>query len=640
VNEPLLKNRLISAKADVTGVNVTVHLPNKNTDVEIPEVVGKARELAKKMEVKYPNIKIYLTGIVMMNNAFPEASNKDMATLIPMLFLIVILFLWALLRSISAVLATVVVFICSIVSAMGVAGWLGITLSPASASAPIIILTLAVADSVHLISYFFQQLRKPDTTKLNALLDSLKVNFLPIFLTSITTVFGFLSMNFSDSPPFRDLGNVTAVGVGLAFIFSITMLPALLMLLPVKAPQRGITVNNAIMGNLANFVTKNKSRLLWSITAVFMVLLVCGSQNELDDNFVKYFDKSIPVRVSTDFTNDHLTGVSLFEYNFNTAVEGGVSDPTFMKKIDQFVTWYRQQPEVQNVASVTDIVKRLNKNMHADDEKWYRIPSDHKLIAQYLLLYEMSLPFGLDLNNQINLDKSATRVTVTLHTISNKKMLALEERAQAWLRINEVQSMHPHGVGWAIMFAHISMKNIKSMLTGTTLALVLISLFLIFALRSFKYGVLSLIPNLMPAAITFGIWGLAVGRIGLAASIVTAVTLGIIVDDTIHFMSKYMRARRQLAMNSVDAVRYAFENVGLAIITTSIVLFAGFIVLSFSTFAVNSTLGLLVAITIVVALLLDILLLPSLLLTVDKAVKTTEEIPAGVSLATASEDNR
>jgi predicted RND superfamily exporter protein len=270
---------------------------------------------------------------------------------------------------------------------------------------------------------------------------------------------------------------------------------------------------------------------------------------------------------------------------------------------------------VIHVNTITDTLKRLNKNLHEDADEWYRVPQQRDLAAQYLLLYEMSLPYGLDLNDQINIDKSATRFIVTTESLSTKDTLEMVERAREWIRANGLnRSGDVKGSSPNIMFAHITGRNIKSMLVGTTAALVLISLILIVALRSLKLGLISMVPNLVPAALAFGLWGIVVGQIGLAISVVSAMSLGIIVDDTVHFLTKYERARREQGMDAQDAVRYAFSTVGMALWVTSLVLVAGFLVLSQSAFQVNSGMGLLTAIVIMFALIADFLFLPPLLI--------------------------
>ena len=239
--------------------------------------------------------------------------------------------------------------------------------------------------------------------------------------------------------------------------------------------------------------------------------------------------------------------------------------------MERFAEWFRAQENVLHVTTLTDIMRRLNMNMHGDDPDWYRLPEERELAAQYLLLYEMSLPYGLDLNNQIDISKSATKMTVFLESLSSNELLAMEGRAQQWLADN-APHMQSGGASPSVMFAYIGQRNIRSMLVGTSIALVLISLILVFALRSLKIGLLSLIPNMAPAAMGFGLWGLLYGQVGLGLSIVAGLTLGIVVDDTVHFLSKYLRARREQGMSSEDAVRYAFNTVGVALLVTTICL--------------------------------------------------------------------
>jgi predicted RND superfamily exporter protein len=615
VNEPLLVNRLISGNGQVTGVNVTIQLPDNGTGKEVPAVTAFARDLVKQVQAENPNLDVYLTGMVIMNNSFPEVSIRDQQTLIPMMFAVVILTLVLLLHSFTATLATFLVIIFTILTAMGLAGWMGIALTPPSASAPTIILTLAVADCVHILVSFLHDMRR-GLDKTSAIIDSLRINLQPVFLTTVTTMIGFMSMNFSDAPPFRDLGNIVAMGVGVAFVLSVGFLPALMMLLPVRV-KVGKTRRAMAMDRFADTVIERRNFLFWGMGIIVVALVIFIPRNELNDEFVKYFDKSIDFRNATEFATTNLTGIYTIDYSLGTGESGGISEPDFLRDVERFANWYLQQPGVLHVNTLTDIMQRLNKNMHADDPDWYRLPDQRDLAAQYLLLYEMSLPYGLDLNNQIDIGKSATRLTVSLESMSTNELLALEEKAQLWLMENTPE-MHTSGASPSVMFANIGYRNIRSMLKGTTIALVLISLILIIALRSVKIGLLSLVPNLVPAAMGFGLWGLLVGEVGLALSVVTGMTLGIVVDDTVHFLSKYLRARRERGMDSTEAVRYAFSTVGMALWVTSLVLIAGFMVLSQSAFKLNSDMGLLTAITIGFALAADFLFLPPLLMKVDK----------------------
>lgn len=627
--EPLLADRLVSSRGHVTGVNVVVQLPGVDTGKEGPEVVNHVRRLAQELRARDPDLEVHMAGIVMMNNAFPEASERDMTTLVPAMFIVVIVVLGVMLRFVTGTAVTVLVIVASIVAAMGLAGWLGIRLTPPSASAPVLILTLAVADCVHLLASFLYEMRYHGRDKYAAMVESLRINLQPIFLTSLTTAIGFLSMNFSDAPPFHDLGNIVAMGVMIAFALSVTLLPALVLVLPIRVKAQPGREGHT-MDRFAEFVIRRRRALFWGMGIVIVGLIVFLPRNELNDEFVKYFDESFEFRRDTDFVTANLIGTYFIDYSIESPEAGGISDPAFLARVEAFAQWLRAQPETMHVNTLTDTLKRLNKNLHADDAGWYRLPEERDLAAQYLLLYEMSLPYGLDLNNQINVDKSATRVRVTFPSLSTAGVLAFEERAQQWLEANAPEFVNTKGTGPTIMFAHIGHRNIRSMLVGTAIALVVISLVLVIALRSLKIGLISMVPNLVPAGMAFGLWGLLVGQVGLSLSVVASMSLGIVVDDTVHFLSKYLRARREKGYDTQDAVRYAFATVGMALWITSIVLVAGFGILALSGFELNAGMGLLTAVTIALALAADFLFLPPLLMKLEEK-RNESAIAAGAA---------
>jgi predicted RND superfamily exporter protein len=446
------------------------------------------------------------------------------------------------------------------------------------------------------------------------MVESMRINFQPVFVTSLTTILGFLSLNFSDAPPFHDLGNIAALGVGTAFILSVTFLPAMVAILPAhsKKEVRG----KKALGNFGEFVIKNQKRLLVGTAIITLALVSLVPRNELNDVFVEYFDKTVEFRLDSDYAAEHLTGVYYIDYALRSPDVGGVSDPDFLKGVDKFSQHLRSLPEVVHAHTITDTFKRLNKNMHGDDPSWYKLPDERELAAQYLLLYEMSLPYGLDLNNQIDVSKSSTKIAVTLTTLSSNEIIAFEKETKAWLKEN-LPDINAEATGPTVMFAHIGKRNINSMLVGTTVALFMISMVLIIFFKSFKYGLISLLPNMLPAASAFGIWAVFDGEVGLALSVVTGMTLGIVVDDTVHFLSKYIRARREKNLNAEEAVRYAFNSVGIALLVTSIVLIIGFMILAQSHFELNSGMGLLTSVIIGVALILDFMLLPPLLMKFD-----------------------
>jgi predicted RND superfamily exporter protein len=214
----------------------------------------------------------------------------------------------------------------------------------------------------------------------------------------------------------------------------------------------------------------------------------------------------------------------------------------------------------------------------------------------------------------VNVDRSATRLTATLDNLSSRELQELTARAERWLERNAPASMFTRGASTSVIFVDITLRNIQHMLLGTTLALLLISACLVVALGSVKFGLLSLVPNLVPSVVAFGIWGLVDGRVNLGLSVVTGMTFGIVVDDTVHFLMKYLRGRREHGLSSEGAARFALESVGQAMVSTSVMLVAGFAILALSGFVVSSDMGKMTAMTIAIALAADLLLLPPLLI--------------------------
>jgi hypothetical protein len=386
-------------------------------------------------------------------------------------------------------------------------------------------------------------------------------------------------------------------------------------MLPIRVNPAG-DKTIAYMGRYAEFIIRNRYRSFGVMVLIAGVMIAFIPKNELNDNFVEYFDESYQFRLDSDYGAANLTGMYQIFYSVESGRANGVTDPDYLRTLERFAEWYRQQPEVLHVASFTEIMKRLNKNMHEDDVAYYRMPEDSELAAQYLLLYEMSLPFGLDLTDQLNLEKSATRMTVSIKNLPSSQILALEARAQTWLQQN-APAVKAEGTGPILMFSYIGMRNIQSMLVGSMWSLLAISLVVIFALWSVRLGLISLIPNIVPILMAFGVWGIFVGQISLAASVVASAALGIIIDDTVHFLSKYKMARTEKGLSSEDAVRYAFSTVGTAIWYMTVVLVAGFLVLGLSGFELNASLGILTAITIAIALVVDFMLMPPLLMILE-----------------------
>ncbi len=609
-----LRNRLISPQGDVTGVVILVTQPQESL-TEVPEIIAFARGLTDEIRRGNPEIEVRLSGGVVADMAFAEAGLRDARTLGPVMIGIIFAMIWLGLRSWTHTVATILVVAFSVVTALGLAGWTGVVLSVATAVTPVIIMTLCVADCVHLLTTLAQQKRLGLVGEA-AIVEALRINMKPIAITSLTTAVGFATLNFSHSPPLRELGNIVAMGVLAGFLYSVTFLPALLRMLPPE-PGREILGNVIAIGRLAGFIIRHRAALILGFSLTFGLIAAGIGRITLDDNFINYFDESFAFRADTDFLENRLSGLHVLNYSLDSGEPNGITRPDYLETIDRFAAWFRAQDHVVHVSVFSDIMKRLNKNMHGDDPAHYGIPDTRDLAAQYLLFYEMSLPFGHELTSDLDIDRSASLANVRLAHVSSADIRRLGRLGEDWLSAN-APDMMTKATGLSMMFAYISEHNIRSMLVGTLIALSLISFILIFALRSLRIGLLSLVPNLVPAAMAFGFWGYLQGEVTLAVSVVGAMTLGIVVDDTVHFLSKFLWARRELGVTPEEAIRQTFSTVGVALILTSIALVLGFGVLATSGFAISSQMGLLSAITIAVALVADLCFLPPLLVTLTR----------------------
>ena len=616
LNDPLLVNRIVNTEGSVTAININIKLPGESDQEQI-EVMSAVQEMIASWRADHPNFEYHMTGIVPMNSAFFSAATGDSKTLTPAMFLIVLILIGLLTRSITAVLSTLVVIILSISLAAGFGGITGIKLTPPSSVFPIIILTLAVADSIHILMTIINKM-KAGYNKKDAITESIKLNLMPVAITSITTIIGFLSMNFGDVPPYWDLGNMTAVGMLGALIFSLTTLPALIHIFPFKVKQvPGFVSQATLYEKMGIWVAKRPAAITVSLSIFIVLMGFFASRNVLNDEAIKYFNESITFRTDSDYISENLTGMYNIEYSIPSGESGGISNPDYLNNLSKFESWLKAQPEVTHVNSYTEVARRVNKSMHGDDMDYYKMPTDRNEAAQYLLMYEMSLPYGLDLNNQLNVDKSETRVTVTTKNMPSQDMIVLNDKIEQWLVDETPEYMNSLGSSTTLMFAYLGERQAESITKGNIIAIVLISLLLIVVLRNLKLGLLSIIPNIAPVVIGFGVWYLFSGMINVGMVVVFGMTLGIIVDDTVHFLSKYLRGRQELGLNAKDSVVYAFSNVGKALMITTIVLVAGFMILSQSSFLMNSSMAQIAVVVMIAALLIDFLLLPAMLILID-----------------------
>ncbi|UUY08375.1 MMPL family transporter [Pseudomonas sp. J452] len=615
LHEPSLVNNLVSTSGHTAAIYVTFNLKNEHPD-EVKEVAAAAQEIMKPIQARYSDIEIKPIGLTMLSYTYGQAAKIDMGTLTPLMLLLILVVVAFSLKSFMSLATTLLVVLMSMLSTLGCVGWLGYKINSVSAVVPTVVAALIVVYCVHMLVSFMQDYRK-GMPKRNAVIEAVKGNVSPFVFTSLTTIIGFLVMNFNDVPPYRELGNIMAIAVTIGFYLSLFFLPALILILPVRQVKdigKHDRMTNLMRG-LANFVIAKRNGILIVTAVVLVGSILLIPKNTLNEKFVEQFDERFQFRKDSDYFTDNIGGIYSIEYSIKrrNASENDIYSPDFNAKVDEFSQWLRSLPEIRHVLTFSDTLKRINKNMHGDDSEWYRLPDNKELTAQYVLLYENSLPYGQDLNNQLTLRKDATRVVVRFDNMMSSDVIKLEQKIATWWDSHGPE-YDVTGASTTLMFTHITQRSVDSMIWGTLIGFALIAILLIAALGSLRLGLLSLIPNIVPMVVALALWAVLNGEVGMSFTITVVVVLGIVVDDTIHFLHKYQYAIRELGYSQEGAVRYAFSTVGVALWVSSLALIIGFLVLGLSGFARNADLGLLSAIALFLGLITELLLLPPLLL--------------------------
>ena len=614
--EEIIFGSLISKDKKTTVISIIVDPPNPDANIKLIDTVEYMLEYVDEAKSNHPELDIRVLGTPYQEYISPKMVLSEMPIVMPSMLLLILVSVFFLLRSVFAVLATILVIVLSLIATFGSVGYIGNALNQMVITIPILIITLALADCVHLFSIFFQQRVKGHSSK-ESMIRSLELNLQPLFLTTLTTCIGFLSFNVLDVPPLQDLGNYVSIGIAMAFIFTIFFAAPLFSFFEIKAPK---SVNQQInlSRKIAKFSLKNSKTLLWSVPLASLLLICLIPLNVLDENPTQMYDEGFTSFSADTLWLDEMLGVT-FPVSFKASSNNGsVSEPEFLKKIDNFVKWLETQDEVNHVTSLAHTMKNLNKSMHGDDPEWETIPESEELSSQYLFFYEMSLPMGLDLNSSISQDRASTKISANLDDMSGQEFLKFDKKVRAHIQENNLTEIISPAAGFRVVFSHISMVIVNSLLFGVFLGLLSITLLLGLFFRSIPFGVLSAFPNVLPIAAAFGIWALYDGQVGFMVAVGMGSTLGIIVDFTVHLLSKYDLARREMGQSPEEAVVFAFESVGFALLVMTIVISLGFLVLNLVNFMPLHDFARFSTISFLMALIIDFLLFPNLLVRFDK----------------------
>ncbi|MFT6264336.1 MAG: putative RND superfamily exporter protein [Oleiphilaceae bacterium] len=606
---------------------VDMNLENESVefqDMQMDEYLNFMTELRTiSAKPAYQHFNFYFTGNAAMME-FALNNMKQSANLLGLMILAVIVLLWFLFKSWSAVIWPVLVIACSAFWAIGFMSWIGVTLSTMVSLSFMLILAVGTADCVHVMSAYILY-RKEGLAHRPAMTNAYKKTGLPIFLTTITTMAGMSALMISDLPQIAIFGFNSALGVGVAFLFTIFLLPVLLDIWhPYKEDKNQENQENKpsslqlFLNKIPGFVKPRSKLIVFIYMSIFIAFIYGATQVKVDTNLAELTKENSEIRVTYNIVDEYMMGGQNLEFMLDFAETDALKQPKVLQAIAGMQAYIEATyPEfVVKTFSLADFVKDTNQVMHEGQESFKRIPEDARLTAQLLYLFDSAN--ARDRRSIVNDDYSQSHISIQLRNKGSYEYTNFFESVQLDLERNfaPLKQQYPNMVlsvtgGLSLMMElidHISWAQIKSF----GFALMIITILMIVSLSSLQAGLISMVPNLLPAFFTFGVMGLLGIPLDTDTLIIAPLIIGIAVDDTIHFIAHYRDA--WFESGDVDAALHStIKEVGQAVTFTTLVLAIGFSMLAFSDYLGLAKTGIFGSLAIVVALSSDLLLLPALI---------------------------
>ena len=620
LKEDTIIGRILSKDTKTTMI-VARMTPKAGND---PEVSYKLKVAAQKIidSEKESGYKFHVSGGPILNMAFINLGEHDAKTFTPIVLLISMLLLLIIFRRPSGMFLSISVVIFTFLIVLSVQVLLGYKINNFTANMPIFVVAIGIADAMHLFWIYLIGRRKGLDNK-EAIHYSVNKNFLPILLTSLTTAVGFASLGISNVIPIKTLGIATANAALLAFVLTILFVPAALAIINPKIKAKDLDSNNEdssgsksyIASRYTNFIINNDSKIILASIAVFGFIGLGIVFVKVDSNTIRYFKEDVEFRQSIHFIQDNLTGPMAYEIVVDSKKANAIKSPEFMRTVERFYKEYKNEfKDVQHVTSLLDVLKKLNEVM--DNSK--TIPDDQKKIGQYLFFYTMSLPQGMEINDQRDVTERYFRITSSVNIVDTSLDLEMIRWIEAWW---EKTPYSAKTNGQTVMFAHMQHDVTDTLIESILLAITAVSIMMILIFKNFRMLPLFIVPNILPIILVVGAMGWVGITIDIGVAISGAIIIGVAVDDTIHFFVKYREARRR-GDNLQQSLEYVMTYAGSAIIFTTIILCVAFMVFSFSQFLPNVNFGIVTTIALVIAVLVDLVMLPAILSKLDSKEKS------------------
>jgi uncharacterized protein len=620
----LLTANLLSNDAALTFAIITTDADDISADERL-NIANAIILLRDELRTRHPKVQILVNSDVLLEQSSQQAMVDDLTNLLPFIVLVCVLAICYCFRSATLGICILTHTLFTLLSTVGILGYLGFAFNSISIIAPLVLVIVAVANSVHIISIYKQAMHR-GIAKIEAMHESIAHNFQPVTLAALTTAIGFSSLNMCSSPAIQEFGQIVALGIVFAYVLTLLLLPAVLVAMTSKKEviaSTDVAFMKATLQKVTEISKRRDGSIFWGCTFLAIATLLLLPLNETDFNRLDFIATDSDIRQYYEEVSSHYNRGPALSYGIDIGTEWSAIDPDFLRRVEQFGIWLNQLEQVESAASIVDVVKTINRVQHDQDERFDVIPNDFDSVANYLLGYGLRQNDNFPLFGFVNTDFSMINMFVNATPMSNQELIDLDTQVIEKFTQDFPEATLLHGSG-ILLFSRMDELVTIELLQGYSISLLLITVSLIIGMRSFYFGILSIIPNLLPATMVFGFWALLVGQLDPFVMMLFSISIGLVVDDTVHLLSHYLERRRAGEEKNM-AIDYAIKTAGPALSITTIVLALGTtILIAANTIYFQQAAKLLVPI-VVLALALDLFYLPTILRRFDN--KFSDENP-------------
>ncbi|MDZ4668242.1 MAG: efflux RND transporter permease subunit [bacterium] len=622
---------LYNPESDLVILAITLKKEQLDSKARIPLVKGieaKAREFGLNN-----NSDMHFSGLPYVRTMMSSKVADEIKIFTYLSILITALFIFIFFRFISAVIFSMIIVIIGVVATMGLLALFDYKITILTGILPPLMVIIGVQNCIYLLNVYHQEFNRHGN-KMLAILRLISKNGMALFLTNTTTAVGFVVFSFSGSAMLDQFSIVSGLVIMLIYVISLVFIPIAYSYLPPPKPKHTKHLENKRLNGVLNqcyYLIHKRRSVIYAVTVILLAFSIYGATKVRNLGYVvDDLPADDPVYMDLKFFEKHLKGALPFEIKIDTKRQDGVKDYATLQKISRLQKELVQFPELSKATSVVDILKFANQGMNQGQEKYYILPSvvDISEIVEYLPKEGKNSNIVRSMVDSIY---QVARVSVQMADIGSVEMKRLTKAVQ-----NKIDSIFPKEnytvkiTGTSAIFLKGNDYLIKNLMQSMIAALIIISMMMAFLFFSWRMVIISLIPNLIPLIMTFGIMGYFDIRLKPSTIIIFSIAYGIVVDFTIHYLAKYRHALKKHNWDMKLAIPESLLEAGPSIIYTAIALFAGFIIFGFSSFGGTVALGVLTSISLVFGTLMNLLLLPAMLLTLEKSMNTKKEL--GTSL--------